>query len=95
VTKLDPTAAAWDDMRKAVFDFLRVKGVALADVAEILKGEVEAAREDLQEEFDAKSEKWQEGEKGEAMQERIDAWEVACATADTLIEEILYAEKKP
>lgn len=47
---------------------------ALLDAA---RAQIETAKEEMQAYFDERSEEWQEGERGEAMQERIEQLETA------------------
>jgi peptidoglycan hydrolase CwlO-like protein len=49
---------------------------------EALKESVEEAQEKKQEAFDDKSDKWQEGEKGQAMQAQIDELESEVSALD-------------
>lgn len=51
---------------------------------EDLKGTLEAAKDEQQEEFDGKSERWQEGDRGQAAEEWITALESACDSLDPI-----------
>jgi uncharacterized protein YukE len=46
---------------------------AVVSSLEAAEAEIEAVKDELQEDFDNRSERWQEGEKGEALQAAIDA----------------------
>ncbi len=59
---------------------------ALATPLENAQGEMQTVVDDLQESFDAKSEKWQESEKGQTAQEQIDALQAATTDLDNVIQ---------
>lgn len=59
----------------------KITGQAISDIEGIMAG-LETVIEELQETYDGKSEKWQEGEKGEELVARID--QLRCAV-DSLL----------
>lgn len=58
------------------------------EILEKMSGEISDAVSDMQEKFDAKSEKWQESDSGDAAQAKIDAIESAMSNLDCAISDL-------
>jgi len=91
---LEPLVNQWNDMAAAdesprrpteVSDATQAAWAAWASAAEDVKAFASAIRDAAQEHFDERSERWQEGEKGEEYSAFLDSWnEVAEMDVETL-----------
>jgi len=98
-------ADAQEAVETAVTEFNEALAVARAPLDEAisnyndalaeLKARLEAERDERQEEYDNKSERWQEGDKGQAAQEWIDGIGNAADTLDSALETDLPEAVEP
>lgn len=71
--------AAVEDARSSINDFITAFNTALGNAKDFIEG----VRDDAQTEFDEKSEKWQESDRGSQVQSWIDEMEGHADTLDT------------